>query len=406
MHNTAKRGAVLAVATGGLLLAGAAQSSAEAAVGIAENAGGPAGVLSGDSVGIPVDISLNLCGNGIAVLGSTMPRAYCDADSSGAAPTTVSRTAAAVSARSTVPRGGLLSAMAVRAPINIPVNACGNLAAVAGTADSGSGTTCSSTTAGAAAGGSSGSQPTPVTAVERLLGAALGAVSVQAPITVPANICGNTVSAGGTSSSAVTCTTGQSAAATSAATLPGASPAEQASGSAITEANGSDCPGPGSTDAGSAQTPASKSQQPVTTAVLAAPQTVAAPAALPAALSQNIAPAAQVPNPQPAAAAAVSKVHPNVAALNVAMASDPLVAHPTVVWPRAQAASAELPGGAATAHLTSPHRMPADFGSSALAQTGSETAIPIGAAAATLTGGLGVGALGRRGRGSRRSARR
>jgi hypothetical protein len=157
--------------------------------------------------------------------------------------------------------------------------------------------------------------------------------------------------------------------------------------------------GAGSAD--TAQAPALKSQQHVTEAAAAEPQSIAVPAAPPAALSQDTASTAQAPSPRPAQAAAASKARPNAA-----LASEPLVAHPTVVWPRAQAASAELPGGAGTVQLTGPHKMPADFGSSALAQTGSGTAIPISAAAATLTGGLGVGALGRRGRGNRRSARR
>lgn len=417
MHNTAKRGVVFAVATGGLLLAGAAQSTAEAAVGIAQNGGGPAGVLSGDSIDIPAGISLNVCGNGIAVLGTTTPTADCSGETAGAASGSAAKTTTAAVAGSTGRRGGVLSALAVRAPINVPVNVCGNLAAVAGTADSGSGSTCSAGPAagpaGGSSGGSSGSQPSPVTAVERILGGVLGAINVQAPITVPANICGNTVSAGGTSSAAVTCTSGQSAA--SSATAPqGASAAAPASGSANaagsadTAANGSsgpDCSGPGS--AGSAQAQALKPQQPATQLLLSArPQDLAVPAlpiaaaAIPAELSLNTSSMPESAHARPAVAA-VPKGRPQAA-----QASKPLSVDPLVVWPRPELAAVKLPGDDGLAHAAGPNHLRADLGGSALAQTGGETAIPIGAAAATLTGGIGVGALSRHGRGNRRSVRR
>ncbi|GAA2980765.1 chaplin [Streptomyces fulvorobeus] len=66
-----KKVTAIAVATGGLVLAGAGMATADAgAQGVAANS---PGVLSGNVTQVPVHIPVNLCGNTINVIGLLNP---------------------------------------------------------------------------------------------------------------------------------------------------------------------------------------------------------------------------------------------------------------------------------------------------------------------------------------------
>jgi hypothetical protein len=325
MYDTAKRGMVLAAATGGLLLAGAANAMAETPTGVAEAPGGgsnatwlgpadatpsagPAGLLSNNSIGIPLTLPVNLCGNALAVLGTAMSSGDCYGTGSATA-------SIAAPARS----GGLLSSNSVLAPLDIPVNLCGNAVAIAGhadstsgstcTADSGSGSTASSSTA-MGSGAAPASTSTSALPVGQILGGVLSSNTVAMPLAAPVNVCGNALAAVGHSDSAANCTTSGSAASTAIA--------------------------------------------PQTSTVL---QTTmrSAPAITPAARAA--------------------------------------VAHPTVVWPRPEPAAFAIPADG-PAHVVKASDVSQDPPAMALAHTGTETLLPVGAAAASLTGGIGLRAVG------------
>ncbi|MER8016498.1 chaplin ChpH [Streptomyces griseoluteus] len=66
-----KKVVAAAVATGGLVLAGAGMAAADA--GASGAAVGSPGVLSGNVVQVPVHVPVNLCGNTINVIGLLNP---------------------------------------------------------------------------------------------------------------------------------------------------------------------------------------------------------------------------------------------------------------------------------------------------------------------------------------------
>ena len=79
---------------------------------------------------------------------------------------------------------GILSGNLIQIPVSIPVNVCGNSVSVVGILDSASGNTCSNSgSAGSTAGGGASHSP----------GVGSGNL-IQIPVTVPVNVCGNSVS--------------------------------------------------------------------------------------------------------------------------------------------------------------------------------------------------------------------
>lgn len=161
--------------------AGAAASST------VKNSGG---ILTGNTVEIPIDLGLNLCtnqANGVAasntVAGSTCGGSNAAGGSnSGASATSV-----------TDHSGGILSGNIIQAPVNVPLNACGNQVNVVGAKGTAGGTDCSTGTGGSGTGGSN------ATAVTNHSGGIGSGMAIQAPINVPVNVCGNQVTAGGLS---------------------------------------------------------------------------------------------------------------------------------------------------------------------------------------------------------------
>ncbi|GAA1253651.1 hypothetical protein GCM10009665_50400 [Kitasatospora nipponensis] len=68
-----KKIAAVAVAAGGLMLAGAGAAAAHGGAQAEGAAVGSPGVLSGNNVQVPVYIPINLCGNTISVIGLLNP---------------------------------------------------------------------------------------------------------------------------------------------------------------------------------------------------------------------------------------------------------------------------------------------------------------------------------------------
>ncbi|MGW2372491.1 chaplin family protein [Kitasatospora sp. NPDC001683] len=146
MRNVAKKGILTAVATGSVLAstAGYAYAAAEAQGGAA----GSPGVASGNSVQVPVEVPINACGNTVDVIGVLNP-AY-------------GNRCANIDGRHAAPQPGQTGQ--------------------SGGDSSGIGADRGSSASGASAGGTTAGSP----------GVASGN-SVQAPVHVPVNACGNSV---------------------------------------------------------------------------------------------------------------------------------------------------------------------------------------------------------------------
>ncbi|MFD8756922.1 chaplin [Kitasatospora sp. NPDC059577] len=153
MRNVAKKGILTAVATGSVLAstAGYAYAGAEAQGG----AVGSPGVASGNSVQVPVEVPINACGNTVDVIGVLNPAFgnHCASVSGG---------------RHAAPQAG-------------QAGQSGH-GGQGGTASSGTGGSRGTTTAGSSASGTAAGSP----------GVASGN-SIQAPVHVPVNACGNSV---------------------------------------------------------------------------------------------------------------------------------------------------------------------------------------------------------------------
>jgi hypothetical protein len=67
-----KKIAAIAAATGGLVLAGAGVASAHGAQAEGASWGSP-GVVSGNTIQVPIDVPVNVCGNTVSVIGLLNP---------------------------------------------------------------------------------------------------------------------------------------------------------------------------------------------------------------------------------------------------------------------------------------------------------------------------------------------
>jgi hypothetical protein len=144
------------------------------------------GILSGNTVQAPVDIPLNVCGDQVVAdgAGNSDERGACGGAGSGGSAGVRGARATAVSDHS----GGILSGNIVQVPVDVPVNACGDQVDVVGDGNSDGGSACA--TGSGAAGASSGSNATAVSLYSGGIGS--GSV-VQLPINVPVNACGDQV---------------------------------------------------------------------------------------------------------------------------------------------------------------------------------------------------------------------
>jgi LPXTG-motif cell wall-anchored protein len=216
MQAQVKRRIVFGLTTGGLL-AGGGLGFAHADAGGATGASGSGtagtsnspGVLSGNSIQIPVDAPINVCGVTANVLGLLNPAAGNDCANSGGATASTSSAAhgthsaphsgsASTSTGGATAHGGasdspgVLSGNNVQIPIHVPVNACGDTVNVVGLKNAALDNHCtnggSATSGGAAGSGGAtahgGASDSP---------GVLSGNNVQVPVDVPVNACGDTV---------------------------------------------------------------------------------------------------------------------------------------------------------------------------------------------------------------------
>lgn len=179
MRQVTRKGLITMAAAGGVLALSGGYAHADA--GAAGGASNSPGVLSGNSVQIPVEVPVNVCGNSVSVVGLLNPAAgnACANTSHGAAAGHHGSTAGASGShasdngRASDDRGqgvragtgkhraagsdngggaaaegtakgspGLLSGNQIQVPIDIPVNACGNSVTIGGLLNPALGNTC------------------------------------------------------------------------------------------------------------------------------------------------------------------------------------------------------------------------------------------------------------------------
>ncbi|MEV0590289.1 chaplin family protein [Nonomuraea cavernae] len=148
--------------------------------GIPNRTSGDHSILGGNQVNAPINAPVNACGNAVAIFGSS------DAGCKGGASVTNSGKGGAGGNRTSGDHS-ILGGNQVTAPINAPINACGNAVAIFGEATAGCKGGASVKNTGVGAGGNTTSGRSSV----------LGGNQVIAPISAPINVCGNSVAAFG-----------------------------------------------------------------------------------------------------------------------------------------------------------------------------------------------------------------
>jgi hypothetical protein len=172
-------------AVGGLAVSASCKGGAKAAnygSGGSNTTSGNTGLLNGNQINLPVQVPISVCGNAVAVLGTS--QAWCVG---GAKASNPGGKGGKGSYNSTSGNLGALSGNQITAPIQVPVSVCGNAAAVLGAASA-------SCQGGVKAYPPGGSCPDQVTSGNALLG---NGNQICAPIQVPINVCGNAVGVAG-----------------------------------------------------------------------------------------------------------------------------------------------------------------------------------------------------------------
>ncbi|MFE4694933.1 chaplin [Streptomyces sp. NPDC056749] len=162
MRQVTRKGLITMAAAGGVLALGGGYAHADA--GAAGAASGSPGVLSGNSIQVPIDVPVNVCGNSVDVGGLLNPasgndcgngssdsgHAYASDDGASSGHGSGSRASGHEDARDsgagtgrhrasgtsaqaeTTGSPGILSGNQVQAPVEIPVNLCGNSITIGG----------------------------------------------------------------------------------------------------------------------------------------------------------------------------------------------------------------------------------------------------------------------------------
>ncbi|MEU2681188.1 chaplin [Streptomyces sp. NPDC007107] len=176
MRQVTRKGLITMAAAGGVLALGGGYAHADA--GAAGAASSSPGVLSGNSIQVPIDVPVNVCGNSVDVGGLLNPtsgndcgngssdsgHAYTSDDGSSSGHGSGSRASGHEEARDSgagtgrhrasgtsaqaVTKGspGILSGNQVQAPVEIPLNVCGNSVTVGGLLNPVFGNTCENDT--------------------------------------------------------------------------------------------------------------------------------------------------------------------------------------------------------------------------------------------------------------------
>jgi ChpA-C len=150
-----------------------------------QDSSGSNGILNGTQLYAPVDVPINLCGNDLGLLGAANAQAMC----SSSGHSTEGGTATQDSSNST----GIANGTQIYAPISLPVNLAGNSAGILG---EGTAAATGSNESGQASGAPQSST------------GALNGTQVTAPVHVPVTVCGDALGILGQASASASCTGG------------------------------------------------------------------------------------------------------------------------------------------------------------------------------------------------------
>ncbi|WNO75529.1 chaplin [Streptomyces sp. AM8-1-1] len=130
MRQVTRKGLITMAAAGGVLALGGGYANADA--GAHGGASNSPGVASGNAVQVPVDVPVNACGNSVNVVGLLNPVFGNEcANKSGPAKSKHGKGGAHGSGGAEN-SPGVASGNHINAPVNIPVNACGNTVTIGG----------------------------------------------------------------------------------------------------------------------------------------------------------------------------------------------------------------------------------------------------------------------------------
>ena len=172
--------------------AGGGHCSSQSGAGATATTSHSGGIGSGNSVQVPVNVPILACDNTVAgaAAHNTLGGANCGSPSG---------SGGAAASQTTDHSGGILSGNIVQAPVNVPINACGNTVNAAVVSNTESGASCTNsaegsapTMPGAPAPGSGGASATAASVDNGGIGSGM---AVQTPINVPLNVCGITANA-------------------------------------------------------------------------------------------------------------------------------------------------------------------------------------------------------------------
>ncbi|TVZ77769.1 chaplin [Streptomyces sp. BK340] len=184
------RNSVIAVvaATGAMAVATSAHADS---VANGSTSGSP-GVVSGNTIQLPVHIPVNACGNTVNVVGLLNPAAGNACANTGGAGGAGGNSAQAAAEGKTADSPGVISGNTIQLPVHVPVNACGNTVNVVGLLNPAAGNSCANA---GGAGGNSAQTTARGTATDSP--GVISGNNVQLPVHLPVNVSGNTVNAPG-----------------------------------------------------------------------------------------------------------------------------------------------------------------------------------------------------------------
>jgi hypothetical protein len=178
MHGIAKRGLALIAATSGIVMGGAAIASADSGAVTTASTTQSGGAVAGWVAQAPVNIPVNVCGNSVEALAfKEMVHGS----------TCTNDKPGAWAGATTTKSGGIGAGNTVQAAANVPVNVCGNTVAAAAVKNDYEGSTCTNNAGGPGASATSSIDKS---------GGILSGNTVQAVLNVPVNACGNVVGLG------------------------------------------------------------------------------------------------------------------------------------------------------------------------------------------------------------------
>jgi hypothetical protein len=178
MHGIAKRGLALVAATSGIVLGGAAIATADAGAVTTATTSHSGGAVAGWVAQAPVNIPVNVCGNSVEALAfKEMVHGT----------TCTNNKPGATATATTTKSGGIGAGNTVQVAGNVPVNVCGNTVAGAAVKNDYEGSTCTNNVGGPGAAATSSVDHS---------GGLVSGNTVQAVLNVPINACGNVVGLG------------------------------------------------------------------------------------------------------------------------------------------------------------------------------------------------------------------